>query len=97
MRLSPTTMGAGLVVGVPPRYQSLSAIFSACFISAMAIILNSSRTATAFTPMTCTCCHMYWTLTWISRAIASLSSALSSSLTLVTGSKEVAISHPCQS
>jgi len=29
-----------LVVGVPPRYQSLSSMDSACFISAMAVGLN---------------------------------------------------------
>jgi hypothetical protein len=39
-RLTPTLMGAGLIVGVPSRYQSLSAIFYACFISVIAVCLN---------------------------------------------------------
>jgi len=51
-KLLPTSIGAGLVVGVPPRYHSLSAIFSACFISVTAVCLNWSCTAIPLTPIT---------------------------------------------
>src|SRR5664279_5733363 len=39
----------------------------------MPVFLNSSLTAKCFTPFHCTCCHMYWSETCSSPAIASFS------------------------
>src|SRR5664280_3180084 len=39
----------------------------------MPIFSNSSLTAKCFTPFHCTCCHMYWSETCSSPAIASFS------------------------
>src|SRR5574341_537226 len=47
-----------------------SAIFRSCFISVIATSSNTSAISADSSPCAITCCHIYWTLTWISRAIA---------------------------